>query len=314
MAISADGERWFLLNASPDLLRQIDAFPPLHPHKSKLRSSPISGVLLTNADLDHTLGLLLLREGDPLSVYSTQSVRLMLSKGLGIFPTLENFCGLTWHESLFMESDISTSGLSMLAFQIPGKAGAVESDERLFKAWVEQTMTYDQLINACHQPDIMDRRIYEFAQRRGGGQVILRDASEPWLNQRAMRSDSVGYMITDLNTGGRFLFAPDVSHIDNELREHLGRADVVLFDGTFWSEFELHDTVKANLRSAASMGHVPVSGPGGSLAALENLKAKHRVYIHINNTNLILLEDSPERQMLNERGIVVGDDGMELKI
>src|SRR3954463_12602452 len=68
VAISTDERHWFLLNASPDLRGQIEAFPPLHPSANQMRGSPIQGVLLTNADLDHTLGMLLLREGEKLPV------------------------------------------------------------------------------------------------------------------------------------------------------------------------------------------------------------------------------------------------------
>src|SRR5580700_2857901 len=66
VALSADGKRWFLLNVSGDLRAQIEAFPSLHPDPASLRNSPIQGVLLTNADLDHVLGLFSLREGGPL--------------------------------------------------------------------------------------------------------------------------------------------------------------------------------------------------------------------------------------------------------
>src|ERR1700743_631504 len=62
VAISADGQSWFFLNASPDIRAQIENFPPLQPSGDRARSSPIEAVLLTNADLDHTLGLMLLRE------------------------------------------------------------------------------------------------------------------------------------------------------------------------------------------------------------------------------------------------------------
>ena len=74
--MSADGEAWFLLNASPEIRAQIEAFPALRPQR--LRDSPIAGILLTNGDLDHTLGLLCLRESHPLVVYATEAVRQLL--------------------------------------------------------------------------------------------------------------------------------------------------------------------------------------------------------------------------------------------
>ncbi len=75
VAISADDRRWFLLNASPDLRFQIESFPPLQPQGDATRNTPIEGVLLTNADLDHTLGLMLLREGPNLDVHCSPQIR-----------------------------------------------------------------------------------------------------------------------------------------------------------------------------------------------------------------------------------------------
>src|SRR5437867_3409985 len=94
VAVSADGGRWFLLNASPDIRTQIEQFPPLQPPAGRTRGSPIEGVLLTNADLDHTLGLLLLREGEKLAVHATPQVRKTLTDGLSLAPTMDSFCGL----------------------------------------------------------------------------------------------------------------------------------------------------------------------------------------------------------------------------
>src|SRR6185369_11054584 len=98
VAVSADGRRWFLLNASPDLRAQIETFPPLQPPAGKTRGSPIEAVLLTNADLDHSLGLLLLREGEKLFVHATKSVRRSLTDGISIAPTLNSFCSAEWIE------------------------------------------------------------------------------------------------------------------------------------------------------------------------------------------------------------------------
>src|SRR5438270_13970121 len=70
LAISADSEHWFLVNASPDLRYQIESFPALHPRPCSLRDSPISGVVLTSAELDAALGVLLLRESQPFRIYA----------------------------------------------------------------------------------------------------------------------------------------------------------------------------------------------------------------------------------------------------
>jgi len=92
VAISADGKEWFLLGASPDLRAQIEATPELQPRPESpevVRHSPIAGVVLTNADIDHTLGLLLLRELQPLRVYATESVRRILTEDNSMFKMLQ---------------------------------------------------------------------------------------------------------------------------------------------------------------------------------------------------------------------------------
>jgi pyrroloquinoline quinone biosynthesis protein B len=125
VALSADGEHWFLVNASPDLRAQIEATPALHPQGTSARNSPIAGVLLTNADLDHVLGLILLREGDPLSVLATDSVRETLTGPLGFETLLGGFCGIRWEAaptefSPLRLRDRSPSGLSVRTIFLPG--------------------------------------------------------------------------------------------------------------------------------------------------------------------------------------------------
>src|ERR1051325_8651527 len=84
VAISADEKNWFLLGASPDLRAQIEATPELHPREG-VRQSPIAGGVLCNADVDHTLGLLLLRELQPLRVHATESIRRILAEDNSMF-------------------------------------------------------------------------------------------------------------------------------------------------------------------------------------------------------------------------------------
>ena len=94
VAISGDDERWFLINASPDLAQQIERTPELQPRPGSPRNTPIAGVLLTNADLDHGLGLLLLRQREtPLVVCATDETRAGLD---WIDVVLEPFCGVEW--------------------------------------------------------------------------------------------------------------------------------------------------------------------------------------------------------------------------
>src|ERR1041385_7786595 len=126
VAVSADGRRWFLLNASPDVRAQIESFPPLRPPAGKTRGSPIDAVLVTNADLDHTLGLLLMREGEKLPVHTTASVRQSLTDGISMAATLDSFCGVEWIEppatlSPLPARDGSRSGLQYQAVHLPSK-------------------------------------------------------------------------------------------------------------------------------------------------------------------------------------------------
>jgi pyrroloquinoline quinone biosynthesis protein B len=94
VAISDDDEHWFLINASPDLAQQIERTPELQPRPDSARNTPIAGVLLTNADLDHGLGLLLLRQREtPLVVYATDETRAALD---WIDVVLKPFCGVEW--------------------------------------------------------------------------------------------------------------------------------------------------------------------------------------------------------------------------
>ena len=97
LAISADGTNWILLNASPDLRYQIESFPPLNPHSSAVRHTPIAGIILPSAEVDAALGLLLLREFQPLKVYATAGVRRILMEDNSIFGVLRRIPNqVTW--------------------------------------------------------------------------------------------------------------------------------------------------------------------------------------------------------------------------
>ncbi|MDF3065240.1 MAG: hypothetical protein K0R38_841 [Polyangiaceae bacterium] len=125
VAVSADGESWFLLNASPDVLRQTQAHRPLWPRS--LRDSPIRGVILTNGDLDHVLGLLSLRESQPLTLYATERVLEGLRENAAL-RTLERFEGQLRRHVLALgksgelcSADGTASGLFVTAEAVPGK-------------------------------------------------------------------------------------------------------------------------------------------------------------------------------------------------
>jgi pyrroloquinoline quinone biosynthesis protein B len=126
VAVSADGAGWFLLNASPEIRQQIEASPALHPRAA--RHSPIQGIVLTNGDLDHCLGLLSLRESHPIAVYATDAVRRGFTERNVLFRTLERFPGqVTWHtlrqgeERELVLDGGAASGLLIQATAVPGK-------------------------------------------------------------------------------------------------------------------------------------------------------------------------------------------------
>jgi pyrroloquinoline quinone biosynthesis protein B len=126
VAVSADGARWFLLNASPEIRAQIESFAPLWPRAK--RHSPVSGVLLTNGDLDHVLGLLSLRESHPVAVWATRAVRRGFAEGNAMVRTLERFPDqVRWRElalgreAPLVDVDGADTGLFVTALAIPGK-------------------------------------------------------------------------------------------------------------------------------------------------------------------------------------------------
>jgi pyrroloquinoline quinone biosynthesis protein B len=263
VAVSADGRRWFLLNVSPDVRFQIEAFEPLRAARGSTRGTRIEGVLLTNADLDHTLGLLLIREGERLAVHATARVRASLEQGLRVPSLLEKYAGADWREPSTNPQPLLTragepSGLSASVFPVPGKV----------PRYLEGVVADDPL-------------------------------------------DNVGLRLVDDRTGGRLVFIPDCARIDAGVQAQMAASDLLLFDGTFWSEGEL---AELGGRPAAAMAHQPVGGTDGTLAELGALRGPRRIYLHINNTNPILLKDSAERAAVIAAGVEVGEDGQELEL
>jgi pyrroloquinoline quinone biosynthesis protein B len=97
IAVSADSHSWVLVNASPDILTQLKSCPQLHPSRN-VRDTRIRAVVLVDSQIDHTIGLAMLREGERLQVYCTNSVREDLTTGNPLFRMLEHYCGVNWHE------------------------------------------------------------------------------------------------------------------------------------------------------------------------------------------------------------------------
>ncbi len=256
IAVSADYRSWFLLNASPDIRAQIESFPALRPRGA--RETPLEAVLLTDAELDHTLGLLLLREGRALELHATPAVHADLRDGTSVLRTLDAYCPVDWRP-VTPGVDVSLAGgLTYRAFTVP-------TTKRTRLGFGEES-----------------------------GRVV-------------------GYRLSDENSGRVAVYLPGVQELTPEVREQLDDCACLLVDGTCWHDDELIRLGLAG-KTAREMGHLPISGPGGSLEALSSLPIGRRIYVHINNTNPILLEDTPERRAIEELGMEVSTDGMEVRI
>jgi pyrroloquinoline quinone biosynthesis protein B len=119
---------------------------------------------------------------------------------------------------------------------------------------------------------------------------------------------TVAYKIGDAT--GSILYVPAIKRIDEALLNVANECACILFDGSFWSDDEMARR-GVGTRTALAMGHVPIDGPEGSLAQLSHLRAR-KVYTHVNNTNPILDEDSPQRRAIEDAGWEVAEDGMEI--
>ena len=263
IAITADGANWALCNASPDILQQLKATPALQPARA-LRDTGIAAILLMDAQIDHTTGLLMLREHvRGLPIHCTAAVREDLSGGNPLFEVLRHYAGVDWHEI------------------VPGRAFGI-----------------DALPGLQLEPHALISNAPPYSPHR--------DATRP--------GDTLGLGIVDVASGKRLFYAPGLGTLEDHVLEAMHAADVVLVDGTMWTDDEMI-TTGASAKTARSMGHLPQSGPGGMIETLDALPAgTRRILIHINNTNPILDEAGPQRALLAEHGIEVAHDGMQLSI
>jgi pyrroloquinoline quinone biosynthesis protein B len=125
--------------------------------------------------------------------------------------------------------------------------------------------------------------------------------------------DNIGMLITDRGNGRSAFYAPGLGEITPALFDLMAGADAVLVDGTFWTDDEMI-RLGISAKRARDIGHLPQSGPGGMIAVLRPLPARRKILIHINNTNPILDDESPERAQLVQAGIEVAYDGMEIEL
>ena len=267
IAVSSDGDNWLLINASPDIRAQIEGFSRLHPDCGKRenakRGTGISAVMLVDSQIDHTTGLLMLREGCPIPVYATDMVQEDLTQGFPIFEILKS-----WNGGL----DLQTMQTNQEPFSIPRITG------------LEFTVLPIEGKAPPYSPHRHDPHI----------------------------GDNIAVYIRDTQTNNSVLYSPGLAGVSQLVKSYMHKADCVLVDGTFWQEDEMA-AAGVGSKLASEMGHLPQSGTGGMIEHLAELPVTTRkVLIHINNTNPILIDDSPERKILDQAQIEVAYDGMSV--
>jgi pyrroloquinoline quinone biosynthesis protein B len=267
VAISDDGQDWFLLNASPDLRLQIERTAVLRARN--LRHSPITGVLMTSADIDHVAGLLSLRELHPFRIYCTRSLSHILRENNSMFGMLNRVAQqVCWNDVNLGEK------FALLT------ASGCESGISC------ETVS----VGATYPPYVAADRAAELNPKEASLGLILTASSDK-----------------------RLAYFPAVPMIDDSLLEVLNSADLLLFDGTFWSDDELIQ-IQGSALASRDMGHVPVGGDKGTLRALASLRCSRKLFVHVNNTNPMLDESGPEYQEIQGAGWELAEDGWQLEL
>jgi pyrroloquinoline quinone biosynthesis protein B len=266
LAVSANNKDWFVLNASPDLRLQIEATPHLHSREG-LRSSPITGVVLTGGDVDAIAGLVNLRERHRFTVYGPSRVLAILAAN-PIFDVLAPDCvlrvELPLDEGIELAGPSGPSGLAVVAFAVPSKV----------PLYLETT------------------------------------GQDPELSEEG---DAVGLEIIETTTRKSFFFIPGCAAMTERLRHRLAGSALVFFDGTLWRDDEMI-RLGVGSKTGRRMGHMSMSGDDGTIAAFRGLGIGRRIFIHINNSNPALLDDSQERGIANAEGWEIAYDGMEVTL
>lgn len=269
LAISDTGQDWVLLNASPDLRQQINDNPELGANADgDRRNTPIKSVVLTNGDVDHVIGLVNLREAQPLVLYCSNRV-LETVNANSVFNVLNAEKVPRNELQLDAPTDIAgpegSTGLIIEAFDVPGKVAL----------YLEKA-----------------------------------DAGPGFGTEKG---DTIGLKVTSKSSGETFYYVPGCADIDEPLAKRLKGAALVFFDGTLYTDDEM---LQQGLmpKTGGRMGHMNMSGPNGSIARFNELDVTRKVYVHINNSNPVLDENSKERRHVETAGWEVGFDGMEIRL
>jgi pyrroloquinoline quinone biosynthesis protein B len=257
LAATCDGERWVLLNASPDLSHQLRVVPDLWPREPG-RNSPIAAVVLTNADVDHVAGLLSLRERHPFRLLALAPIHATLGAN-PIFEVLAD--GIVERVTARPDEALDIAGVRIALFPVPGKA------------------------------------------------PLYREGPAPMIGDES--GETAGASVRAGSTAMAYI--PCCAEIGPSVLDKAREADILLFDGTVFTDDEM---IAAGVgeKTGRRMGHVPISGEGGSLARLAGLPCRRKLFVHINNTNPILVEGSPERREVERAGFEIAHDGLEIAL
>ena len=268
LAVSADGQRWVLLNASPDLPAQLRAAPALNPDISgPARNSPVHAVVISGGDIDCIAGLLSLREGQPFTLYADPFVQRIIDNS-EVFSVLNrsfvrceplNAQG----ETELRDAQNQPLGLWVEAFPVPGKIP-----------------------------------LYQEAGKEAA--TLVNDQAVIGLSLRAA-------------SGRKVFFIPGCARVTDGIRHLVSGANVLFFDGTLWADDEMI-TAGMGTKTGTRMGHISVRGQDGSIAAFAQTPLARKIFIHINNTNPILCDDSEEAAFVRAAGWEIAFDGMEVTV
>jgi pyrroloquinoline quinone biosynthesis protein B len=254
--VTTDGERFVLLNASPDLRQQILSNRDLHPRDGS-RDSPIKSVVVTNGDVDHLTGLLSLRERQPFTLFGTGAT-LDVVAGNSVFGVLDQ--GFVTRHDLAMNEAVDVGcGITVRPFPVPGKV-----------------------------PLYMEG---------------------PALEIGAETETTIGLEVS--GGGSRFYYIPGCASVPGWLLARVEGAPLLLFDGTTYWDDEM-PRLGLSEKTSRRMGHTPVAGDDGTLARFAGSRIGRKVFIHINNTNPILVEGSAENAAVRAAGWEVSYDGMDI--
>jgi pyrroloquinoline quinone biosynthesis protein B len=267
LALTAEGSVWFLAGASPDLAFQIENSLELHPRS--LRDSPIAGVVLASCDLDHVLGLLLLRELQPLRVYGARSILRILRDENSMF-------GMLNRVEPQVEWTAMQAGVVLPLLAADGKDSGLRCEAHYLSG---------------RYPKYVKTQDSRLAADEATAALFFETQSESSSKKRVA-------------------YVPAVGALSDALLQKIDGADLLLFDGTFWSDDELQ-RVQGSGETAHQMGHIPVEE---SLRRFGDIRVGRKMLIHLNNTNPVLNEASAEHRTVRAAGWEVAEDNWQLEL